>query len=261
MSTRRRTLLGAWLLAAVLPLPLSLPAQAGLPEVVAAARPSVMAVGVYDPVASPRFTFRGTGFVVGDGRHLATNAHVLPDEPVALSKLVLMFPGNRRVGVDAPAEIRGLTLIAIDRLHDVALLRFEGDLLPTLPLADAPAREGQSVAFIGFPIGSALGFAPVTHRGIVSSIVPFALPPPTAGQLDAAAIARLRRPPFVVYQLDATAYPGNSGGPLFDADSGQVLGLLNMVLVKSSRESALSQPTGISYAIPVEHLRALIERK
>lgn len=259
MKTPRRAWLGAWLLAAALPL--SLQVRAGLPEVVAAIKPSVMAVGVYDPVASPRFTFRGTGFVVGDGRLLATNAHVLPDEPVALSKLVMMFSGNRRVGVDAPAEIRGLTLMHVDRLHDVALLRFEGDLLPPLALAEAPAREGQSVAFTGFPVGSALGFAPVTHRGIVSSIVPFALPPPNAGQLDAAAIARLRRPPFVVYQLDATAYPGNSGGPLFDADTGQVLGLLNMVLVKASRDSLLSQPSGISYAIPVEHLRALIERK
>jgi hypothetical protein len=227
MSASRRRLLGAWLLAATLPL--AMPVQAGLPEVVAASKRSVVAVGVYDPVA--------------------------------LSKLVLQFSGNRRVGFDAPAEIRGLTVIAVDRMHDVALLRFEGDLLPTLPLADAPAREGQSVAFIGFPIGSVLGLAPVTHRGIVASIVPFALPPPTAGQLDAAAIARLRQPPFEVYQLDATAYPGNSGGPLLDADTGQVLGMLNMVLVKSSRESLLSQPSGISYAIPVEHLRALIDRK
>ncbi len=251
--------MGALLLATALPL--SMPVHAGLPEVVAASKPSVVAVGVYDPLTSPRFAFRGTGFVVGDGRHLATNAHVLPDDPVALSKLVLQFSGNRRAGVDAPAEIRGLTLVAVDRPHDVALLRFEGDALPTLPLAEAPAREGQAVAFIGFPIGSVLGLAPVTHRGIVSSIVPFALPPPTAGQLDAAAIARLRQPRFEVYQLDATAYPGNSGGPLLDADTGQVLGVLNMVLVKSSRESLLSQPSGISYAIPVQHLRALIERK
>lgn len=259
MTAPRRRLLGAVLLAAALPL--CLPLKAGLPEVVAATKPSVMAVGVYDPLTSPRFAFRGTGFVVGNGRLLATNAHVLPDEPLALSKLAMMPSGNRRAGVDAPAEVRGLTVLHLDRQHDVALLRFEGDLLQPLPLADVPAREGQSVAFIGFPIGSALGLAPVTHRGIVSSIVPFALPPPNAGQLDAAAIARLRRPPFVVYQLDATAYPGNSGGPLFDAESGQVLGILNMVLVKASRESLLSQPSGISYAIPVEHLRALIERK
>lgn len=251
----RRALL-AGLLAACVPT-----VRAGLPEVVAAARPSVMPVGLYDALASPRFTFRGTGFVVGDGRLLATNAHVLPDEPVALSKLVAVAAGNRRVGVDAPAEVRPLTLLHLDRQHDVALLRFDGEPLPALPLAAAPAREGQSVAFIGFPIGSALGFAPVTHRGIVSSIVPFVLPPPTAGQLDAATIARLRQPPFTIYQLDATAYPGNSGGPLLDPDTGDVLGLLNMVMVKNSRENLLSQPSGISYAIPVVHLRALIERK
>jgi S1-C subfamily serine protease len=236
-------------------------AHAGLPEVVAAARPSVVAVGVFDPLTSPRFTFRGTGFVVGDGRLLATNAHVLPDDPAALSKLVLQVAGNRRAGQDAPAETRGLTLQGVDRLRDVALLRIDGAALPALMLADVPAREGQSVAFIGFPIGGLLGFAPVTHRGIVSSIVPMVLPPPTAAQLDAAAIARLRQPAFDIYQLDATAYPGNSGGPLLDADTGRVLGLLNMVLVKGNRESLLSQPSGISYAIPVEYLRALMERK
>ena len=106
-----------------------------------------------------------------------------------------------------------------------------------------------------------LGFAPVTHRAIISSIAPIVLPPPNAARLDAAAVARLRQPPFDIYQLDGTAYPGNSGGPLLDADTGQVLGLVNMVLVKNSRESVLSAPSGISYAIPVVHLRALLDRK
>ena len=237
------------------------PLHAGLPEVVAAAKPAVMAVGLYSPLSSPRFTFRGTGFVVGDGQLLATNAHVLPEEPAALAQLALQLPGNRRAGQEAPMETRPLTLVSVDRLHDVALLRFGGAPLPALPLADAPAREGQAVAFIGFPIGSLLGFAPVTHRAIVSSVTPIVLPPPNAARLDAAAIARLRQPAFDIYQLDGTAYPGNSGGPLLDAETGQVLGLLNMVLVKNSRENLLSQPSGISYAIPVEHLRALMERK
>jgi len=31
-----------------------------------------------------------------------------------------------------------------------------------------------------------------------------------------------------------------------------------MVLVRGSRESALSAPTGITYAIPVQHLHALV---
>jgi hypothetical protein len=44
-----------------------------------------------------------------------------------------------------------------------------------------------------------------------------------------------------------------------DADTGQVLGIVNMVLVKGGRESALSNPTGISYAVPVRHLHELLK--
>ena len=236
-------------------------ARAGLPEVVAAAKPAVMAVGSYDALASPRFSFRGTGFVVGNGRLLATNAHVLPDEVGALRRLVLRLPGNRGGEQDGPNETRALRLLALDRIHDLALLEFDGEPLPALKLAQAPAREGQVALFIGFPIGGLLGFSPVSHRAMISSITPIALPSPTAARLDAAAVARLRQGPFDIYQLDGTAYPGNSGGPLLDADSGEVLGVLNMVLVKGSRENLLSQPSGISYAIPVSHLRTLMERR
>ena len=41
-------------------------------------------------------------------------------------------------------------------------------------------------------------------------------------------------------------------------DSGRVLGVINMVLVKNSKESVLSSPSGISYAIPVRFVRALL---
>lgn len=236
------------------------PAHAGLPEVVAAARPAVVAIGVFDPLANPRFNFRGTGFAVGDGRLVATNAHVLPDDALALERLALLPAGAPRTGTETQLPVRKLAVVAIDRLHDVALLRLEGPPLPTLALATGLAREGQAVALIGFPLGGLLGFSPVTHRGIVASIAPFALPPPDAARLDAAAVARLRQTPFDIYQLDANAYPGNSGGPLLDAESGEVLGLMNMVVLKGGRESLLNSPSGISYAIPVSHLRALIDR-
>lgn len=232
--------------------------RAGLPDVVTALKPSVVAVGTYNPLASPRFTFRGTGFIVGDGRQLATNAHVLPEDTGARGQLVLQFAGNRNAAGDRAPETRALTVLAVDPVHDLALLQIAGAPLPAVTLADSPAREGQAVAFTGFPIGGLLGFSPVTHRGSISSITPIALPPPNARQLDAAAVSRLRQGAFDIYQLDGTAYPGNSGGPLFDIDSGQVLGIVNMVLVKGSRESVLSQPSGISYAIPVRFLRELL---
>jgi S1-C subfamily serine protease len=236
-------------------------ARAGLPEVVAAARPAVVAVGLYSALASPRFNFRGTGFAVGDGRMLVTNAHVVPEESADLRQLTLQIAGNRAPGQEAAIETRSLTVLQIDRMHDLALLRISGEPLPTLTLEPGDgAREGQSVAFIGFPIGGLLGFSPVTHRATISSITPIALPPPTARQLDAAAVARLRSPPFDIFQLDGTAYPGNSGGPLFDVDTGRVLGVINMVFVKSSREALLTNPSGISYAIPVRFVRELLAR-
>jgi len=114
---------------------------------------------------------------------------------------------------------------------------------------------------MGFPIGGVLGYSTVTHRGIVSSITTIALPSPTSRQLAPKAISQLREGAFEVYQLDATAYPGNSGGPLLDAHSGQVVGIVNMVLVKGTRESALTNPTGITYAIPVRFARDLLNQR
>lgn len=236
-------------------------ARAGLPEVVAAAKPAVVPVGLFNALSSPRFTMRGTGFVVGDGRLLATNAHVLPDDPAAYPQLVLLLGGSRSAGQDSTPAARKLSLLGLDRVHDLALLQIDGAPLPTLALAgNDNVREGQAVAFIGFPVGGLLGFSPVTHRATISSITPIALPPPNASRLDAAAVARLRQGAFDIFQLDGTAYPGNSGGPLLDPDTGEVLGLVNMVLVKNSRESVLSQPSGISYAIPVRFLRELMAR-
>jgi S1-C subfamily serine protease len=259
---RRPLHLLALLLAVLLGWVLTPAARAGLPEVVAAAKPAVVAVGTYSEVANPRFGFRGTGFVVGNGLMLITNAHVLPPPGTTPEpQLVLHVPGSR-VNNEGHGDTRTLSIVAMDRAHDLVLLRFGGSPLPTLKLAaDGSAREGQAIALIGFPIGSVLGFSHVTHSGIISSITPIVLPPANARQLDAAAVARMRAGVFDILQLDAIAYPGNSGGPLLDIATGEVLGVLNMVVVKSTRESALSDPTGISYALPVRYVHALLDRR
>ncbi|HSW23315.1 MAG TPA: serine protease [Burkholderiaceae bacterium] len=237
------------------------PAIAGLQEVIVAAKPSVVAVGTYNPTDSPRFGFRGSGFVIGDGNLVVTNAHVLPETVPAgasVGKLVVYVP----TAVNEDTRLRTATTVGLDRAHDLALLRIDGAPLPPLRLAaDTPAAEGLAVAIIGFPIGGVLGFSPVTHRGIVSSVTPIALPAPTSGGLNARAVHQLRSGSFDIYQLDATAYPGNSGGPVIDADTGRVVAVINMVLVKGSKESAIRYPSGISYAVPVRLVADLLKER
>ena len=226
-------------------------------ETIARIKPSIVVVGTYQKTASPQFAMRGTGFVVGNGNLVATNAHVVPQES-GPSDPALVIHIRQGEGV---SQLRGARLLSRDLERDLAVLRIDGAPLPALPLRDSDGvREGQMVGFTGFPIGGALGFSPVTHRGMIASITPIVLPGGTARQLNEKAIRQMRRGSFDIFQLDATAYPGNSGSPVFDPDTGEVIGVINMVFVKGSRESALSQPSGISYAIPVNYLRNLIDQ-
>ena len=51
---------------------------AELPDTVKQIRSSIVAVGTYQKTRRPPSDFRGTGFAVGNGNHVMTNAHVLP---------------------------------------------------------------------------------------------------------------------------------------------------------------------------------------
>lgn len=232
-------------------------AHAELTETITRIKPAIVAVGTFAKLRSPAFLLRGTGFAVGDGALIATNAHVVP---VTLNEkdqetLAVMTQQSGEI------RTRRAQVILRDPDHDLALLRIDGPALPALKVgAGETVREGQSIAFTGFPIGGALGLSPVTHRGIVSAITPIVLPGGNSGELKDVSIRRLRGGSFLIFQLDATAYPGNSGGPMYDADTGEVLGVLNMVFVKESKESILEKPSGISYAIPAKHLSELLDK-
>lgn len=233
--------------------------QVDLPGLIKRSRSSVLLVGTFGATDSPRFLFRGTGFVAAEGNLVVTNSHVLPEAGE--------LTGGRRLVVQTatgPAGrwvLREVEVLKLDRERDLVLLKVLGDALNPLPLAgEQVAQEGKAVALLGFPVGGALGFSLVTHRGIISSITPIALPQSTAQALNEKSIRKLREGTFNILQLDATAYPGNSGGPVLDVETGAVVGVLNMVLIKGSRESALTHPTGISYAIPVDLVAKLLAR-
>lgn len=239
----------------------SLPSRAnGLPGLIAKVKESVCPVGAYSVLDNPRFSFRGTGFAVGDGTLVATCWHVV----AAVEASTAERPGSRAIAVQLPKADGSFTtheaiVAAVDRSRDLALLRMrEGKAAPLTLSTETTVVEGTDVALMGFPIGGVLGYRHVTHRGIVASHVASDLPTANARQLNEGSVARLRQGSFELLQLDATAYPGNSGGPLLDVESGRVVGVVNMVLLKGNRESALSQPTGITYAVPARYLVALL---
>lgn len=217
-------------------------------------KPGIVAVGTFMPKRSPRAEFRGTGFAIGKGDLVVTNAHVLPGSLniEQMERLAVFIKKNGRDSLYFAKEV------AVDSAHDIAVLKLVKGRLPPLALSNEEVREGERYAFTGYPIGMVLGLYPVTHRGIISAISPVAIPMIKSRQLNAKIVKRLRQP-YMVYQLDATAYPGNSGSPLYDPDTGRVIGIINKVFVKESKENILSKPSGISYAIPIVHLQNLLK--
>ena len=251
-------LLSLWLFCCVPCCVLTSAVAADFPHTIASVKKSLVAVGTSQKTRSPAVRFNGTGFVVGDGLSVVTNAHVLPAalDGEAFETLGIVIAHGEEF------EFRQATVAAVDRAHDLALLVFAGAPLPALQLGEpAQMAEGRELAFTGFPLGMVLGLHPVTHRALLSAITPVVMPSLTSGKLGAGAIVQLQRARFPVYQLDATAYPGNSGSPLYDPETGIVYGVINMVFVKGLKESAITSPSGITYAVPAMHARELMQPK
>lgn len=232
------------------------PARAALKDTIPAVKPSVVGIGTMLRTRSPAIVFVATGFAVGDGLSIITNAHALPELDVERMEALGIVTGT-----GDKLSFRPATIAAIDREHDLAHLRLTGTPLPALRLdSSGTVAEGQALAFTGFPLGMSLGLTPVTHRAMLSAITPILLPSLTSRRLDARTITQLQQRPFQIMQLDGTAYPGNSGSPVYDPDSGIVHGVLNMTFLKGQKENALSQPSGISYAIPVRYVHELLQQ-
>lgn len=227
---------------------------ASLKEVITRIKPGIVAVGTYQETRRPPAAFLGTGFVVGDGRTVVTALHVLPkllDQAHREGLVVFQRSGGQ-------LAVRGARLRASDAPHDIALLAIDGTPLPPLTLAAGETQaEGEEIAITGFPIGAVLGLHPVTHRGIIAAITPFASQALDARQLDAQTIRSLQQGD-PVYQLDATVFPGNSGSPVYLTGSGEVIAMMNSTFVKGAKEYALTDPSGISYAIPIGHVTRLL---
>lgn len=231
-------------------------ARADVADTLVGLKSGVVGVGSFHPTRSPRANLRGTGFVVGDGKYVVSCSHIFTG--------ILDSERNETwavlTGRDRQMSVRPARIVLRDKDHDLILLRIDGEPLPALKLAQSDTvREGWQLYFTGYPIGSILGLNPSTHRAGLAAIIPIFTPMAAASQLNVRTLKQANEL-FEVYELDAIAYPGNSGSPVWHPDTGEVLGVVNSVYVKGAKEAALSAPSGLSYAIPVKYVRQLLEQ-
>lgn len=224
----------------------AVPARADGPivELIAAVKPSVVAIGTHEDTRRPSDVILGTGFAVGDGGHILTALHVVRGAPAGSLSIY--------VGTGDNAEIFRVKQVAADADNDMALLKIEGRKLPALRLfLGKPLSEGEEVAFTGYPVGAVYGLYPATHRGIVSAVTPIARAQVRPGDLTPDMIKALDKK-IMAYQLDATSFPGNSGGPMVDPADGAVVGVINSTYVQETKDSVADRPSGITFAMPIQ---------
>ncbi|GGF10715.1 hypothetical protein GCM10011611_15360 [Aliidongia dinghuensis] len=226
-----------------------------LPQTIRQMKPSVVAIGSFKKDRAPSAIVDATGFAIGDGLTVLTSAHVFGRKLADFERWVVF------VGHGDSAQMREAQVLCTDREHDIATLRVAAPNLPAAKLAGSEVEaEGREIAFTGYPLGAILGLYPSTARGIIAAQVPAAIPQGNSHTLNAETIQRLQQN-FEVYQLDAVAYPGNSGSPVYRADNATVVGIIDSVYVKPTKEAALASvvgtPSGITYAIPIRYGREL----
>jgi serine protease Do len=159
------------------------------------------------------FRGQGSGFIISNDGLILTNAHVVRDAREVTVKLA-----DRR---EMKAKVLGS-----DPATDIAVLRVTTDKLPTVQFGDPKSLQvGDYVLAIGAPFG----FDQTVTAGIVSA-KGRSLPGDTYV-------------PFI--QTDAAVNPGNSGGPLFDADG-------NVVGINAQIYSQTGGYQGLAFAIPID---------
>jgi S1-C subfamily serine protease len=171
----------------------------------------------------------GSGFVIGRGGSILTNAHV-----VGNAKQVTVKFSDSRI---ATAKVAGT-----DPSTDLALLLVDaGDLeLHALTLGSSKAVQ---VGDPALAIGNPFGLERTLTTGVISAIqrqIP--------SLQEGFAIGN-------VLQTDAAINPGNSGGPLIDA-VGRVIGVNSQIETGGAGRGNV----GIGFAVPIDAAKEVIPR-
>jgi serine protease Do len=156
----------------------------------------------------------GTGFVIGRNDILASNYHVISN--------VVNEPDRYQLEWEGVDGRRGpLRVLAVDVVHDLAILQAEEPMGLPMQIADLP-ENGVSLFSLGHPLALDLAIVSGTNNGIQESSL------------------------YEKILFSGNINPGMSGGPTLDR-SGQVVG----VNVATSGEA-------VGYLVPATYLAELL---
>ena len=168
----------------------------------------------------------GTGFFITKNGYLLTNYHVISQAS--------------KVSVATPKGLLSAKLIAVDEIHDMAVLKVEGRFDP-LPLTYSRSITlGHPVFTIGYPNTQVQGVQQKYTKGTISSL---------GGIKDDSR----------QFQISVPIQPGNSGGPLVDQQGnvvGVVVGRLRDIRVLKQSGSL---PQNVGYAVKSSFALAFLE--
>lgn len=174
---------------------------------------------------SGRTVDSGTGFFFRADGYLLTNRHVVDG---AGQITVTLYDGREKT-----AEV-----VWVSQTDDLALLKVQGHGYGTVTLGDSDAvRIGARAVAVGNPSGET--YAWTVTQGIVSAVGR-----PTEVEIDGRTIRR------DMLQTDAPLNPGNSGGPLCNAQ-GEVIGIVDW---------KAAEYESIGMAIPINDVMEQVNR-
>lgn len=178
----------------------------------------------YPKFTKESMTSSGTGFAISETGHIVTNAHVVE--------------GVTKIRVCIGEQKHDATILSQDKANDLVILKITAKTIP-MPLNTAKAPNlGDNVVVAGFPNPDIQGRSIKITKGGISGL---------KGIQD-----DIRH-----YQIDAAVQPGNSGGPLLNANS-QVIGIVNAKLNDAAVALATgSIPQNVNYAIKLDYLLTL----
>jgi len=162
--------------------------------------------------------------------------------PKVAVKLGVASGSGERVAKSVPAEVVYRSQPSLG--EDVAVLRVRVDgQLPVIELAENPPLQGSQVFINSFPAAAtyikdfskAAKLQPTLSKGTVTAVKS------TKGGLP-------------LYQTDANASPGSSGGAAFD-EQGKIIGILS-----SGAVDANGSGVGENYLMPLEAVRTALTR-